>query len=480
MRGHFFIYYRFWQNFNFNLLKETSSLWLTSRFSRQNIYFLLKYVCIILVPYFRFSSVFGLSVLIAIIFQMLSGFFLALNYIPDPSFVIIFREENINEMWFFFWIYKIHVIGVDCIFVLSYIHILKKIWIKNFIKTDVDGWYTGSFAFLIFHLVVFFGITLSTNHLGDVTVTIAANIFWSLFNRLHKTYYIIFLNKHLNVDLLSRFALIHYILAYYYIFLVQLHIMFIHESWDSDSDNSSQLDSVLPKLSWLWDTLKKELSMMWTLYMIICTFFLWISYPDARVVNYNFFEQWSETEVEEINFFIVSPHWYFRAHMGLLTVCAQHYEGLFWLVSFYILLTILPNIYRLYNLEKNYTSNFINVDFIPLSRSYLQQIFYIIFVGSIVYVASALPCGRFYYESVEGFFGNIFLKLSYQYIYIYMIFLMHFSDRLEKSLYSFFLYFFSFSIVIDLIYFFKTQWLEYFFNINSYGKYEKINSGKLF
>jgi hypothetical protein len=29
---------------------------------------------------------------------MLSGFFLALNYIPDPSFVIIFREENINEM----------------------------------------------------------------------------------------------------------------------------------------------------------------------------------------------------------------------------------------------------------------------------------------------------------------------------------------------------------------------------------------------
>jgi quinol-cytochrome oxidoreductase complex cytochrome b subunit len=61
-------------------------------------YFLLKYTCIILVPYFRFSSVFGLSVLVAIVFQMLSGFFLALNYIPDPSFVIIFREENINEM----------------------------------------------------------------------------------------------------------------------------------------------------------------------------------------------------------------------------------------------------------------------------------------------------------------------------------------------------------------------------------------------
>ncbi len=243
--------------------------------------------------------------------------------------------------------------------------------------------------------------------------------------------------------------------------------MFIHESWDSDSDNSSQLDTILPKLSWLWDSLKKELSMMWTLYVIICTFFLWISYPDSRVVNYNFFEQWSETEVEEINFFIVSPHWYFRAHMGLLTVCAQHYEGLFWLVSFYILLTILPNIYRLYNLEKNYTINYNNVDFIPTSKSYLQQTLYIIFIGSILYVASALPCGRFYYESVEGFFGNIFLKLSYQYIYIYMIFLMHFSDRFEKFLYSFFLYFFSFSIIVNFIYYFKSQWFNDFFKINN-------------
>lgn len=451
MRGHFFLYYRFWQKLNINQLKEVSTSWLVSKTSRQNFYFLVKYACIILMPYFKFSSVFGLSILISIIFQMLSGFLLALTYVPDPTFVITFREEYINEMWFFFWIYKIHVVGVDCIFVLSYMHILKKIWIKNFIKTDVDGWYTGSFAFLVFHLVVFFGITLSTNHLGDVTVTIAANIFWSLLNRLHKSYCLLFLNKHLNVDQLSRFAITHYILAYYYIFLVQLHIMFIHESWDSDSAHSSQLDSITPKLSWLWDGLKKEVSSMWTLYLLLGTFFLWIAYPDQRVINYNFFEQWSEAEVEEINFFIVAPHWYFRAHMGLLTVCAQHYEGLFWLVSFYILLTVLPNIYRLYNLEKNYNNNFMHVDFIPLSKSIVQQFFYILFVGALAYVGSVLPCGRFYYESVEGFFGNIFLKLSYQYIYMYMIFIMHFADKFEKSIYSLFLVVFNTFIINDII-----------------------------
>jgi hypothetical protein len=69
------------------------------------------------------------------------------------------------------------VIGVDLLFVLSYLHILKKFYLKNYADGDLDGWFTGAYAFLMYHLVVFLGITLSTSHLGDVTVTIAANIY---------------------------------------------------------------------------------------------------------------------------------------------------------------------------------------------------------------------------------------------------------------------------------------------------------------
>jgi hypothetical protein len=60
---------------------------------------------------------------------------------------------------------------------LSYLHILKKLFIKNFIGVDIEGWASGTFAFLVFHVVVFLGITLSTNHLGDLTLTIGATIF---------------------------------------------------------------------------------------------------------------------------------------------------------------------------------------------------------------------------------------------------------------------------------------------------------------
>lgn len=69
-------------------------------------------------------------------------------------------------------------------------------------------------------------------------------------------------------------------------------------------------------------------------------------HPDSRVLSFSFFEQWNETEIEEVNFYIVAPHWYFRPHMGLLTACPRHYEGLAWLGAFFLLLCYLPHAYR--------------------------------------------------------------------------------------------------------------------------------------
>ena len=134
--------------------------------------------------------------------------------------------------------------------------------------------------------------------------------------------------------------------------------------------------------------------------------------------------------MEELNFFIVAPHWYFRPHMGLLTVCAQHYEGLFWFALFYILLCFLPGTYRLLNQDK---FGLVRVDHVPMRHSPLQQAAYVIFAGSLVYAGGTLPCGRFYYEAVEGFFGNVFLKLSYQYIFLYLGLLIHLVDLLERG-----------------------------------------------
>jgi hypothetical protein len=94
---------------------------------------------------------------------------------------------------------------------------------------------------------------------------------------------------------------------------------------------------------------------------------------------------------------------------------------------------MLPAVYRFFNQDK---FGFVRVDHIPMRHSRLQQFAYTLFVGSILYCGGTLPCGRFYYEAVEGFFGNVFLKLSYQYIFLYMGAIVHVIDLFEKGFLS--------------------------------------------
>jgi hypothetical protein len=55
---------------------------------------------------------------------------------------------------------------------------MKKIYLKNYVTAESDGWLLGGYAFFIFHVIVVFGISLSATHLSDLTLTIVANIVW--------------------------------------------------------------------------------------------------------------------------------------------------------------------------------------------------------------------------------------------------------------------------------------------------------------
>jgi quinol-cytochrome oxidoreductase complex cytochrome b subunit len=173
--------------------------------------------------------------LIAIVLQILSGFYLGWYYIPELGLVVELREEMFIDIRFEAEVFYTHVRGVDTIFVLPYMHIFKKIYLKNYITAESDGWFLGGYAFFWFHYIITLGISLSATHLSDLTLTIIANIYLSIFNNTYKTYYIIFTNKHLNTDQITRLMVLHYFTPRYYLYLTQLHVLFCYESWDSDS-----------------------------------------------------------------------------------------------------------------------------------------------------------------------------------------------------------------------------------------------------
>jgi len=90
-------------------------------------------------PFSSVTSVIGFMLLICIVMQLLSGFFLGWYFIPEPGLVVELREEMFCDTRFGGEIFFMHQRGVDCLMVLSYLHIFKKIYLKNYVTSESDG-----------------------------------------------------------------------------------------------------------------------------------------------------------------------------------------------------------------------------------------------------------------------------------------------------------------------------------------------------
>ena len=384
----------------------------------------------LILPFSSVTSIIGFMLLICIVMQLLSGFFLGWYYMPEPGLVVELREEMFNDTRFGAEVFYMHVRGVDALMVFSYMHIMKKIYLKNYVTSESDGWFLGGYAFLWFHYIIALGISLSASHLSDLTLTIVANIVWSLFNNIYKTYYIIFTNKHLNVDQLTRLMVLHYFTPWYYLYLIQLHALFCHESWDTDSGETTYEDKSGSYVSWFYDAFLKEIQDAW--YWVIFVFvYFFLHHFSGYTVNYFFFERWNIAELDEIRFYGVAPHWYFRAFMGILVISPTHYEGLMWVGLYFILLAILPLFYNFYNGFHKYVAA------IPMQNSILQTTVFIIFMLSLYCTASMLPAGRYYYEPEGGYVGNPWVKFSLQFVYLYLGWILHHLDLIDHYIFQF-------------------------------------------
>jgi hypothetical protein len=57
---------------------------------------------------------------------------------------------------------------------------------------------------------------------------------------------------------------------------------------------------------------------------------------------------------------------------------------------------------------------------------------------SLFFSASMLPCGRYYYEPEGGYVGNPWVKFYYQYIYLYLAWIVHHLDLVDHYFFQFF------------------------------------------
>jgi len=180
------------------------------------------------VSFHDIHSLFGFFAFITIASQIVSGIMLALSLLPEPMLIPVVRdEEDLEDLYIddFFWL---HERGVDLIFIFSYIHLFRKLYLNIFEYEHEAAWKSGVFTFLVFQVVVFCGLVLCCTHLSEITLTIAANILHTFFFFYGKFYWWVFTDKQLNCDTLIRLAYAHYLAAFYLAYIALLHGVDMH------------------------------------------------------------------------------------------------------------------------------------------------------------------------------------------------------------------------------------------------------------
>lgn len=370
------------------------------------------------------QSLWGFFTLIVVFSQIISGIMLSFSLIPDSMLIPMSREEEDCEDLVtddFFWI---HERGVDLVFIFSYLHLFRKFYL-NLVEYEHEvTWKSGVFTFLIFQIVVFFGLILCCSHLSEITLTIAANIMHTFFLFFGKVYWWLFTDKQLNCDTLLRLAYAHYLSAFFMFYAAILHGMDMHYDWK----NETVFDGIHGEMVWWDEALSNELNTTIVVLFVISVICLYL-YPYPEALTYELF-MWGDVGlVNDIRFYGVAPHWYFRPLMSWLLVCPFHKLGIAGLVFFFIALFYQPNLHNdseNFNFSKKTSFNFFlnrhisvyNAEDTLVELNLVYQFFFGLFMFCGLYTFTFLPYGRFY----NRLGGNAGMLGSYFFIFYYLLF----------------------------------------------------------
>lgn len=383
---------------------------------------LIKYFSLLTVAFHDTSSLFGFFIILVVLSQLVSGTMLSFSLVPEAMMVPLVRdEEDIEDLYIddFFWI---HERGVDLLFIFSWIHLFRKLYINSFDYEHEVAWKSGVFTFMILQVVTFFGLVLCCTHLSEITLTIAANIMHTFFLFHGKVYWWIFTDKNLNTDTLIRLAYGHYVSAFYMAYLGVLHGVDMHYDWK----NEATYDGLDAEMSWWDEALLNELG-TFIEFIVLLNIFCWWIYPDPEALSYEIF-MWGDIGlISDVRFYGVAPHWYFRPYMAWLIVCPHHKTGIFGLLYLFFVLFHQPTLHSFnengsFYKKKSFFKvqlkqiNFYKQFYSNIEFNLFYQLFFYFFIMCALYTNTFLPYGRFY----NRLGGNNGMLFAYLFVFFYL------------------------------------------------------------
>lgn len=190
--------------------------------------------------FWSFGSLAG----IALVLQIVTGLFLAMQYTPHATMAFDSVERIMRDVNYGWLIRYLHAVGASMFFIVMYLHILRGLFYGSYKSPRELVWFFGIFIFLATMATAFMGYVLPWGQMSFWGAKVITNLFTAV--PLIGEDLVIWLWGGYSVDnpTLNRFFALHFLLPFVILALVIIHIIALHIH---GSGNPSGVEIKTPK-----------------------------------------------------------------------------------------------------------------------------------------------------------------------------------------------------------------------------------------
>nr|ALJ93738.1 cytochrome b [Foenatopus ruficollis] len=281
--------------------------------------------------WWNMGSILGLCLMM----QIMSGLFLTMHYCPNINLAfqsIIHIMKDVNYGWM---IKFIHANGASLFFMFMFIHLFRGTYYSSY--TLIYTWLIGILILLISMATAFLGYVLPWGQMSFWGATVITNLISAIPIMGQMIVEWIWGGFSINNATLNRFYSFHFVLPFLILFMVMIHLFFLHET---GSNNPLGTNSNLYKIPFHPYYVYKDYVGFIIFIMIILLLIL--IYPNLLNDPENFIN--ANPLVTPIH---IQPEWYFLFAYAILRSIPNKLGGVIALILSIMILFSLP----FYNLK---------------------------------------------------------------------------------------------------------------------------------
>jgi len=277
---------------------------------------------------------FGVLALVCLVLQIITGIALAMHYVPNADLAFISVEHIMRDVNYGWLLRYIHANGASMFFIAVYLHTFRGLYYGSYTAPRIHLWGIGVVILLIMILTAFLGYVLPWGQMSFWAATVITNLASAV--PVVGKHIVLWLWGGFAVDnaTLNRFFSFHYLFPFILVFLVVLHLVFLHEYGSNNPIGVRDIEEIDKIPFTPYFTVKDVFGIF--VFLIFFGFFVFFA-PNFLGHTDNYIP--ANPLVTPAH---IVPEWYFLPFYGILRSIPNKLGGVVALVLAIVVLIFLP------------------------------------------------------------------------------------------------------------------------------------------